>query len=148
RREADVVEVFRDPARDAALNPVDVDMGDIPDMVPSLASVAMFATGPTSISNIGHLRVKETDRIEGVAACLRALGATVDVGADFLVVRPPVGGASKLHSGDIDPRSDHRLAMAFSIAGLAIPGVRILDPGCVGKSFPGFFDQLQAPGRG
>ena len=124
------------------LRGIDVDLAETPDIVPTLAAVALFASGPTRVGNIAHLRHKETDRIETVAACARALGATATPGAGSLVIEPPPSGRGGLHGGVIDPAGDHRLAMAFAVAGLAIDGVTILDPGCVSKSFPGFFDVL------
>lgn len=127
-----------------SLRGIDVDLAETPDIVPTLAAVALFAGGRTTIGNIAHLRLKETDRIETVAACARALGATVTNGAGHLVIEPPPSGRAGLHGGVIDPAGDHRLAMAFAVAGLAIDGVTILDPECVSKSFPGFFDVLDA----
>ncbi len=123
---------------------IDADLTDLPDMAPTLAVMALFAGSPTTLRGVGHLRFKESDRIERVAACVRALGGAADTGADWLRIRPPAAGQSGLRGADIDPRDDHRIAMAFSVAGLAVPGVRILDPGCVTKSFPGFFDHLGA----
>ena len=143
-REPHHLEVRRDPAGQPVLQGIDADLGDIPDAAPTLAAVAMFARGPTRLRNIAHLRVKESDRIEGIAACVRALGAEAETGPDYLVVTPPEGGTAALHGGDINPEADHRLAMAFATAGLAVPGVRILDSGCVSKSFPGFFDILRS----
>ena len=144
RRGPDRIEVRRDPAVGVRLEAIDADLIDMPDMAPTLAAVALFADGPTSLRNIAHLRFKESDRIDGIAACVRALGAMAEVGPDYLIVRPPADGSAGLRGAAIDPRGDHRLAMAFSIAGLAIPGVRILDPACVSKSFPDFFERLGA----
>lgn len=143
RREAGGIEIRRE-INHQALTGIDADLGDTPDLAPALAALAMFASGPTSLRSIAHLRVKESDRIEGMAACVRALGAKTETGPDYLIVQPPLGGRSALHAGVIDPRGDHRLAMAFAIAGLAIPGVRIQDPQCVSKSFPGFFEQIKS----
>jgi len=121
---------------------IDADLGDCPDVAPTLAAVALFAEGPTTMRRIAHLRVKETDRIETTAACVRALGATAEAGPDSLTVIPPPSGRRGLAGAAIDPKDDHRIAMAFAVAGLGIGGVRILDPGCVGKSYPDFFDRL------
>ena len=129
---------------DATLRGIDVDLAATPDIVPTLACVALFAGGATRIGNVSHLRLKESDRIETVAACARALGAGVTIDAGSIAIAPPPSGRSGLHGGVIDPVGDHRLAMAFAVAGLAIEGVTILDPGCVSKSFPGFFDVLDA----
>lgn len=126
------------------LQGIEADLVDMPDVAPTLAAVALFAAGPTSLRGIGHLRVKESDRIEGIAACARALGAGAETGPDWLTVRPPPAGRAALRGAAIDPRGDHRLAMAFALPGLAIPGVRILDPACVTKSYPGYFEQLAA----
>ena len=122
---------------------IDADLGDIPDVAPTLAAVALFAAGPTTLRGIAHLRFKESDRMERTAACARALGAECETTPDTLVVKPPPGGPGSLHGADIDPTGDHRLAMAFAVAGLAVDGVRILDPGCVAKSFPDFFARLR-----
>jgi 3-phosphoshikimate 1-carboxyvinyltransferase len=131
------------PGAGAELAGIDADLSDCPDVAPTLAAVALFANGPTTIRNVGHLRIKESDRIDSIAACVRTLGGEAQTGPDSLIVRPPSQGRRGLHGGDIDPKEDHRLAMAFALAGLSIPGVRILDPSCVSKSFPGFFDQLR-----
>ena len=128
----------------ATLRGIDADLAQTPDIVPTLAAVALFAAGPTRIGKVAHLRLKESDRMETVASGARALGAGVTVGADGIVIAPPPSGRRGLHGGVIDPRGDHRIAMAFAVAGLAVEGVTILDPGCVGKSFPGFFDVLDA----
>jgi 3-phosphoshikimate 1-carboxyvinyltransferase len=141
-RRTDRIEVSRVLDGGARLAGIDADLGDCPDVAPTLAVVALFARGETTLRNIGHLRVKETDRIEGIAACVRSLGAAAQTGPDWMVVHPPAAGTAGLHGADIDPMNDHRLAMAFSIAGLALPGVTILDPGCVSKSFPGFYEHI------
>lgn len=130
-------------ARDSLVG-IDADLSDCPDIAPTLAAVALFARGPSRIQNVAHLRVKESDRLESVAECVQALGAKAEVGPDSLIVTPPGAGRPHLRGCDIDPHDDHRLAMAFALTGLVIPGVRILDPECVSKSFPGFFDQLRA----
>ena len=126
--------------RGGPLTGIDADLGDMPDVAPTLASAALFAEGPTTVRGVAHLRHKESDRIEGIAACARALGARVETRNDGFVIHPPAGG---VRGGDVDPRGDHRLAMAFAIAGLRAEGVRILDPGCVSKSYPDFFDRLR-----
>jgi len=141
RREAGGLEVEAEPG---TLHGIQADLADTPDIAPTLAAVALFTRGPTTLSRISHLRGKETDRVESVAACVRALGGGAETGPDFLTVTPPPKGPAGLRGCDIDPQGDHRLAMAFSLTGLAVPGVRITDPSCVGKSFPDFFDQLRA----
>ncbi len=121
---------------------IEADLRDAPDLAPTLAAVALFARGATRIRGVSHLRLKESDRIDGIAACAAALGATVRTEPDGLTVLPPGGGRFALHGAVIDPRGDHRLAMAFALPGLAVAGVRVLDPGCVAKSYPGFFERL------
>ena len=120
------------------LHGVDVDMNAISDTVQTLAVVALFAKGPTTIRNVAHIRHKETDRIAAVATELRKLGATVVERADGLTITP-----GKLRPATIDTYRDHRMAMSFALAGLRQPGVRINDPGCTAKTYPEFFADLQ-----
>ncbi len=122
---------------DGRLRGIDVDMNAISDTAQTLAAITPFATGPTTIRGVAHNRVKETDRIGAVATELRKLGQRVDEFADGMAIHPaPVTPA------DIATYDDHRMAMSFAITGLRAPGVRILDPGCVAKTFPDFFDRL------
>jgi 3-phosphoshikimate 1-carboxyvinyltransferase len=114
---------------------VDVDMGDTPDAVPAIAVTAAFARGRTRIRNIGHLRVKECDRIHALASQLTKMGIQVQTGPDFMEIQ---GGTPK--GAVIETFNDHRIAMAFSVAGLRVEGVTIENPGCVAKSFPRFFE--------
>ena len=144
KRDAERIEVRRDPSARPELEGIDADLGDTPDLAPTLAAVAIFASGPTRLRNIAHLRLKESDRIEGIADCVRALGALAETGPDYLIVTPPGEGRRALHGAPIDPRNDHRLAMAFAVAGLALEGVTILDAACVTKSFPDYFDHLRS----
>lgn len=116
---------------------VDVDLRDAPDLVPTVAAVGMTVEGQTVIRGVPHLRVKESDRIETTVEAVRALGGVASKREDGLVVE---GGT--VTGGEVDPVGDHRIAMAFSVLGLATSGVRILNPGCVAKSFPCFFDVL------
>jgi 3-phosphoshikimate 1-carboxyvinyltransferase len=119
------------------LRGIDTDMNAISDTVQTLAVVALFADGPTSIRNVGHIRHKETDRIAAGAAELRKLGATVDERADGLTITPgPLRGAT------INTYNDHRMAMSFALAGLRIDGVRIANPSCVAKTYPKYFEDL------
>jgi len=134
RRDANSITVVGRP-----LAGIDVDMNAISDTVQTLAVVALFADGPTTIRNVGHVRHKETDRIAALATELRKLGATVDERSDGLTITP---GTPR--SATIDTYRDHRMAMSFAVAGLRIGGVRINDPGCVAKTYPGFFDDLTA----
>ncbi len=113
------------------------DMGNMPDMVPTLAVLASFRRGQTIITNVSHLRVKESDRIAALVSELKNIGVAAEETSDGLIV---VGG--KPHGAHIETYNDHRIAMSFAIAGLAVPGIRIQDRHCVGKSFPGFWDEL------
>ncbi len=122
------------------LKAVDVDMSDIPDVAPTLAVTAAFADGKTVIRNIGHLREKECDRIDAVVSQLNKMGITAEQGDTWMSVQggTPAGAL-------IETFNDHRMAMAFSVAGLKVSGVKIENPGCVAKSFPSFwevFDKL------
>ena len=112
-----------------------VDCLAIPDAAMTLAVVALFAHGPTTLTGIASWRVKETDRIAAMAAELAKLGAAVEAGADRLRVVPP----ARLTPATIDTYDDHRIAMCFSLAALGGVTVRINDPGCVRKTFPDYF---------
>jgi 3-phosphoshikimate 1-carboxyvinyltransferase len=129
-----------------ALRGVDVDMNAISDTVMTLAVVALFASGFTRIRNVAHIRHKETDRIAALASELRKLGATVEEQPDGLLIVPPEGG--KLTPAQLATYDDHRMAMSFALVGIKAGGVTILDPGCVAKTYPGFWDDLArlAPG--
>ena len=118
-----------------ALEGIVIDCVAIPDAAMTLAVVALFARGPTRLTGIASWRVKETDRIAAMAAELRKLGATVDVGDSHLTVFPPEG----LTPATIETYDDHRIAMCFSLATLGGVGVRIVDPDCVRKTFPDYF---------
>lgn len=121
------------------LKGVEVDMGDTPDAVPAIAVVAAFARGRTRIINIGHLRVKECDRIEAVSSQLIKMGIKVTQGIDFLEIE---GGTP--HGAFIETFNDHRIAMAFSVAGLVVEGIKIENEACVEKSFPGYWTLFDA----
>ncbi len=120
------------------LRGIDVDMNAISDTVQTLAVVALFADGPTTIRNVGHIRHKETDRIAALATELRKLGAAVDEHDDGLTISP-----GTLQAATIDTYDDHRMAMSFALAGLRQPGVRIENPSCTAKTYPGYFDDLR-----
>jgi len=120
------------------LKAIDADLNHIPDAAMTAAVAALFADGTSTLRNIASWRVKETDRIAAMATELRKLGATVEEGADSLSVTPPAA----LRTATIDTYDDHRMAMSFSLAALGGIKVRINDPGCVGKTFPGYFDAL------
>ena len=122
-----------------------IDANHIPDAAMTLAVMALYADGTTRIENIASWRVKETDRIAAMATELRKLGATVVAGADFIEVTPP----AKWQAAVLDTYDDHRMAMCLALAAFnplagAAPGcpVRLQDPGCVAKTFPGYFDAL------
>ena len=124
--------------RGGKLQGVDVDMNDLPDAVLALAVVALFAEGSTRIRNIPNLRIKETDRLAALERELGKLGARVRTGADWLEIEP-----GPLHGAAIDTYDDHRMAMAFALAGLRVPGVVIRQPGCVSKTWPDYFEDLE-----
>ncbi|HEY2862876.1 MAG TPA: 3-phosphoshikimate 1-carboxyvinyltransferase [Casimicrobiaceae bacterium] len=117
------------------LRGIDADFNAIPDAAMTAAMVALFAEGPTLLRNIGSWRVKETDRIAAMASELRKLGATVDEGPDWMRVL----GSPAWRPATIDTYDDHRIAMCFSLAALGGVPVRINDPQCVRKTFPGYF---------
>jgi 3-phosphoshikimate 1-carboxyvinyltransferase len=119
----------------------DLDMGAAPDLVPTVAVLAMFAEGPSVFRGVEHLRIKESDRLETVASNLRRLGCDARAIDDRLEVRPDRSG---YRGALIETASDHRMAMAFAVAGLAIEGVVIDDPGCVSKSNAEFWSQLDS----
>lgn len=121
------------------LKAVEVDMSDTPDAVPAIAVVASFAKGTTRINNIGHLRIKECDRIDVVSKQLIKMGIKVEQGQDYIEV---TGGEHK--GAFIETFNDHRIAMAFSIPGLLIDGITIENPSCVEKSFPNYWDIFEA----
>lgn len=122
------------------LRALDMDCNHIPDAAMTLAVMALYANGPTTLRNIASWRVKETDRLTAMAVELRKLGAQVDEGSDFLRITPPARWrAARIHTYD-----DHRIAMCFSLAAFnpdRVP-VRIEDPRCVAKTFPDYFETL------
>ncbi len=120
------------------LTAIHTDLCDIPDMVPTLAVTAAFAEGTTVISNVAHLRAKESDRLAAMADGLTRMGIEARAGADSLII---TGG--RPHGARIETYDDHRIAMSFAVAGLATPGVVILDETCVSKSFPTFWEVFE-----
>jgi len=130
--------------RGGALAAVDDDLADIPDQVPTLAALAPFARGTTRISNVAHLRLKESDRLSAMASELRRAGAEVEELADGLVI-PGVWADAAPPSAPvtIDPHDDHRIAMAMALVGLRRPNLSIRDPQVVAKSWPEFWDELE-----
>ena len=121
------------------LQGVDIDMSEISDLVPTLAIVAMFANSPTRIRNVGFIRNKESDRIGDLASEMRRLGAKVVEHEDGLEISPQA-----LHGGLCDTHHDHRIAMALGVAGLKLPGVIIDQANVVSKSWPRFWEMLEA----
>jgi 3-phosphoshikimate 1-carboxyvinyltransferase len=128
------------------LKAIDLDCNHIPDAAMTLAVMALYADGTTTLRNIASWRVKETDRLAAMAIELRKLGATVVEGQDFIQVTPPtsVGATSHWKSASIETYDDHRMAMCFSLAAFNPAGktVRIEDPKCVAKTFPDYFETL------
>ncbi len=121
-----------------AIKGIDIDMSNVSDTVQTLAAVALFVDGPTIVRNVAHNRVKETDRIGNLAIELRKFGAKVDEHPDGLTIHP-----QPLQSATIETYDDHRMAMSLALVGLRQPGVRIMDPKCVGKTYPRYFTDLK-----
>ena len=122
------------------LKAIDADLNPIPDAAMTAAVAALFARGPSTIRNIGSWRVKETDRIAAMATELSKLGATLAAGNDWLEVSP----LATFRHATIDTYDDHRMAMCFALAAFGGAGVAINDPGCVRKTYPGYFDALRS----
>jgi 3-phosphoshikimate 1-carboxyvinyltransferase len=122
----------------APLRGIDADMNDISDTVMTLAAVACFADGPTTIRNVAHIRHKETDRLAALATELRRVGAGLEEFADGLTITP-----QPLHGAEIETYNDHRMAMSMALIGLKVPGIVIKNPACVAKTYPRFFDDLE-----
>jgi len=125
------------------LKAIDMDCNHIPDAAMTLAVMALYAQGSSTLRNIASWRVKETDRINAMACELRKLGASVQEGADFICITPPAGPAD-WHGASIHTYDDHRMAMCFSLAAFNPAGlpVRIENPSCVAKTFPDYFEAL------
>jgi 3-phosphoshikimate 1-carboxyvinyltransferase len=121
-----------------ALVGIDADMNTVSDTVMTLAAVACFAEGPTTIRNVAHVRHKESDRLATLATELRRIGAGVEEFADGLTITP-----RPLHGAEIETYNDHRIAMSLALVGLRVPGIVIRDPGCVAKTYPNFFADLE-----
>jgi 3-phosphoshikimate 1-carboxyvinyltransferase len=119
------------------LHGIDVDLRDLSDMVPTLAAVSVFADSPTSISGVGFIRGKESDRIGDLIRELRRCGVNAVEHDDGLTITPGRPKAARIRT-----YTDHRMAMAFALIGLHVPGIKIEDPACVAKTFPGYFDAL------
>ena len=122
----------------AELRGIDIDMNAISDTAQTLAAVAAFAKGPTTIRNIAHVRHKETDRIAAVVTELKRLGLQADEHPDGLTIHP-----GSPQPATIETYDDHRMAMSFSLIGLKSPGVRIANPNCTAKTYPNYFADLK-----
>lgn len=131
------IEVRKAPGK--TLNAIDVDMTNMPDIAQTLAVVALQADGPTRIGGVHTLRIKETDRIQAIANEMKVLGINIDTSDSEFTVYP----AENPRGGRIETYDDHRMAMAFSLAGLFIDGITIAHPSCVNKTFPKYFKTFQ-----
>jgi 3-phosphoshikimate 1-carboxyvinyltransferase len=114
-------------------------MSDISDTSMTLAAIAPFAETPTMIRGIASSRVKETDRVTATVTELRRLGVKVDEHPDGMTIYP----CPKIQPAQIQTYDDHRMAMAFALVGLKVPGIKIENPGCVAKTFPEYFQVLE-----
>jgi 3-phosphoshikimate 1-carboxyvinyltransferase len=123
------------------LKGITIDMGNMPDVVPTLAVVASQAVGRTTIKNIAHLRIKECDRLHVMAMELAKMGARVEEQDDALIIEGKDPDKS-MYGAEIETYNDHRIAMSFAVAGLAVPGVKVLGEECVAKSFPDFWERF------
>jgi 3-phosphoshikimate 1-carboxyvinyltransferase len=121
------------------LRGIDIDMNAISDTMMTLAAVACFANGPTTIRNVAHVRHKETDRISAMATELRKLGVRVDEFTDGLTIHP-----GPMHGATVATYNDHRMAMSLAVIGLRQSGVILQNPGCVAKTYPSFWNDWSA----
>lgn len=128
------------------LQGITVDMGNMPDVAPTLAVVAAFAEGTSIINNIEHLRIKECDRLSVMVQNLQKIGVVVEEEQDRMIIHGK--GRAGLHGAEIPTFEDHRIAMCFAVAGLGIPGVKIHGEDCVAKSFPDFWQRFAQMGVG
>jgi 3-phosphoshikimate 1-carboxyvinyltransferase len=123
----------------APLKGISMDMNHIPDAAMTIATTALFAEGPTTMTNIYNWRVKETDRLHAMATELKKVGAEVEEGHDYIKVWP----TDSLKHVEIDTYNDHRIAMCFSLVALSDTPVTINDPGCTRKTFPDYFTRFK-----
>ena len=114
-----------------------LNLGDMPDVVPTVGILAAFRQGRTVITNVAHLRIKESNRLAAMVAELNRIGIQASELPDGLVIE---GGSP--HAADIETYNDHRIAMSFAVASLMTPGIEIADKKCVDKSFPEFWQEL------
>ncbi len=122
--------------RGSELSGIEVDMGAMPDMVPTLAAIALFAKGRTTIRNVSHLRLKESNRLRAIASEWSRLGSRIEELADGLIIH----GGGPLSGTVVDSHDDHRIAMSLAVVGLRVPEISIRGEGCVNKSFPRFWE--------
>lgn len=122
----------------AQLKGIDIDMNAISDTVMTLAAVACFAVGPTTIRNVAHIRHKETDRLTALSTELRKTGCKVEEWEDGIRITP-----QPLHGATIDTYNDHRMAMSLSLLGLKVPGIIINNPSCTSKTYPTFWQDFE-----
>nr|WP_319536618.1 3-phosphoshikimate 1-carboxyvinyltransferase [uncultured Vibrio sp.] len=127
-------------ARAGKLKGIDMDYNHIPDAAMTIATTALFAEGTTAIRNVYNWRVKETDRLAAMATELRKVGAEVEEGEDYIIVKP----VPQLKHAAIDTYDDHRMAMCFSLVALSDTPVTINEPKCTSKTFPDYFDKLKS----
>ena len=132
----DHIEVRSNPA---GLRGVTADLADFSDTAQTLAAAAVFADGPTTVTGIGFIRRKETDRVAAVVAELHRCGIDATEDADGFTIVPGTPSPATIRTYD-----DHRMAMSFALLGLRVPGIEIDDPGCVAKTFPGFWDVFES----
>jgi 3-phosphoshikimate 1-carboxyvinyltransferase len=124
-------------------NPLNIDAGDIPDLVPACTAIACYAVGRSEIHNAGRLRYKESDRLEALSTEFKKMGADITVKGNSLIITGPC----KLHGAVIDPHNDHRIAMACTVAALGAKGdLIVMNAECVSKSYPNFFRDLSLLG--
>jgi 3-phosphoshikimate 1-carboxyvinyltransferase len=122
----------------STLKGVDADLRDIPDTAQTLAAIAPFASSPTRIRGIASARLKETDRVHATCTELSRLEVRVEEHVDGMTIHP----CKDIHPATVQTYNDHRMAMAFSLIGLRVPGIEIENPGCVSKTFPNYFEGL------
>jgi 3-phosphoshikimate 1-carboxyvinyltransferase len=123
----------------SALTAIEEDMSDVPDLVPPLAVAAAFARGETRFTRVGHLVHKESNRVVAMETELRKMGVQARHDAETMTV---VGNPSGIHGATVATYNDHRIAMSLAVAGLAVGGQHVENPGCVAKSFPDFWEKL------
>lgn len=139
-KNADGVEVLGN----SSINAIEVDMSSMPDSVQTLAAVSVFANGTTRIKNVGNLKYKESDRLNDTAFELKKLGISAIAKKDELSIEG--SDVKGIRPAIIDPHNDHRMAMSLALIGIKAAGIKIINPGCVAKSFPDFWEKLEGIG--